>query len=156
MYLSDKTCRQLAEWKCDVEGDPKYCYRTCGVSANHKNRFCTESLLVCKKTNANLERFAWCDDIPAYDLRDIITNGEMAKAFFGEEILKDSLNRLFWKYKEGYFGFGEYTDSGKIQAKAFELHSLKILICLQAGLQEEAEAYLLKHTIFNPANQKKT
>ena len=73
------------------------------------------------------------NDYKIYDLRDIITNGEMAKAFFGE---------LYWQRETDKDA--QYYPMNKVE----NLNSL-----LHQNKQEKAEEYLLEHTIFNPKNK---
>jgi len=81
----------------------------------------------------------WGADVPEIlSLSEIICNGEMAKAFFGEEI------RLFKVYPDR---------EDEIFLKSFNGHTQCILTLLQKNKQEEAEAYLLANTIFNPSNK---
>ena len=111
MYLSLETSKKLKEMGCDVESE--YVFNKYGERARKQEN---------SKPVGEL--------YPAYDLRDIICNGEMAKAFFG-----DYRSRLLIRGEKLYFG-------------GFS-HAERILSLLQQNKQEEAEAYLLEHCIFN-------
>jgi hypothetical protein len=76
-----------------------------------------------------------CDGVftEAHDIRDIICDGEMAKKFFFN--------------KDHYQEFSVYNEE-QIKANVQEMVSL-----LHKNKKEEAEAYLLENTIFNPRNK---
>jgi len=83
---------------------------------------------------------------PTYDLRDIICNGEMAKAFFGEE----ETNEDTYLIRDVEYGNIQEQDVTLSEEPAFILHTTVIKNLLQQNKQKEAEEYLLQHTIFNP------
>jgi len=105
-YLSLETCKQLKEWKCDI-----------GIS-NENDWILHE--MECVNT---------------YDIRDIVCNGEIAKAFFGE-----------------YTNYRIYTEK-EFGKNAYDTCSIEILLLLQQNKKKDAEKYILKNTVFNPKNK---
>jgi hypothetical protein len=80
---------------------------------------------------------------PKYDLRDIICDGEMAKKFFGEGGAKCSCG-----VEEGK----NHIVGCESLIFAINIHGMYILQLLQQNKKEEAEKYLLTHTILRINN----
>ena len=120
MYLSLKTSKQLKEWGC--------------VTVEECDEWDIRQYIEHKDNVHEQEWDLWHRFIidKIYDLRDIICNGEMAKAFFGEDLARATS-----------YGFLD----------AFTSHSIVIMDLLQQNNQEEAEKYFLENTIFNPKNK---
>jgi len=119
-HISLATAKQLKEWGCEIE--------SAVVRADHNDRL----ILYGGKHDLIIKEGVTFDEsvviYPSYDIREIICNGEMAKAFFGEEFNAR---------------FGSKTCS----------HIEMIVNLLSTKKQEEAEQYLLDNCIFNPSNK---
>ena len=121
-HLSEKNCWKLKEWNCDVP----YTQLT--------TRKLEESDFLDGKIHPNVKKWG----IPAYDLRDIICDGEMAKKFFGEKMVGT--------------GLGESPDS-ELYLPNYEWRSWCISSKILNDEKAKAEEYFMANTIFNPLNK---
>jgi hypothetical protein len=109
--LSLETCKQLKEWGCDVESE-----------------LSNTEYIFSKSDPKDIIPISEIQ-IPAYDLRDIICNSEMAEAFFGKK----------------YVYCGGYSEPAfMVRTDILKKYLFK---------NKKAEEYLLEHTIFNPKNK---
>ena len=129
---TQEACQQLKEWGCDVES--KYEWIETYVATDYEPMIGQD--IVPKGQNlGGDDHQVIC---PAYNLRDIICDPEMAKKFFGERryITPAGIERSCSCLE---CGVDEITGS--------------ILRLLHQNKEEEAEKYLLENCIFNPKNK---
>ena len=122
--LSLETSKQLQEWGCYVN-DKKIdqCWFKYRHIKNEINKWIVDDRDVPSPGD-------YTDSYLAYDLRDIICDGEMAKQFFGDNFSQEK------------------------ETKSYKGHTLRMLRFIQQNKKEDAEKYLLEFCIFNPNNKK--
>ena len=121
-YLSLNSAKQLKEWGCEVPCK----YFTQSDQVQH-SVYEYESLQECEDSR-DIENYKYSYFINVYSLNEIICNGEMAKAFFGD--------------KRYSYEIGAMRNYAKI-------HTEEIMSLLYQNKQEEAEQYLLDNCVFN-------
>ena len=132
-HISLEAAKQLKEWGCDVESTHSWSVDRAFIDDEHMYTVCINNSDAVKKGYA-------IDLYPAYDLRDIICNGEMAKAFFGTS--------------EVIYGVEECAECSNTHFSSKHFHCPNhMAILLKQNRKQEAEEYLLEHTIFNPKNK---
>jgi len=80
-YISLATAKQLEAWGCVNEFETEFTW--------YKKDLTDEWFIektYCNPNYTKVEIGVMYEVLKAYDLRDIICNGEMAKAFFGEDM----------------------------------------------------------------------
>ena len=115
--ISLDTAKKLEERGCDVP-----------TQSHHWDTKLEDDAMV-RRSDPKFQKLSYLGEklYPAYDLRDIICDWEMAKKFFGEKHV----------YCGGY------------SEPAFMVHTDYLKKYLVKNKKEEAEKYLLKHCVFN-------
>ena len=157
--LSVSASKKLKEWGCDVP--TVYAWGNCynGERKPYVWDIYTKTKNGVMSSEGNrVNQALYIHGIPTYNLRDIICNGEMAKAFFGEYLLcYDCGEKVGAPLGNDriQIGTGTCTCNRNFEnnEEACEFHAKQMIWYTQQGKKEEAEKYLLDNTIFNPKNK---
>ena len=137
MYTTLETSQKLKEWGVEFDYEIKYYF--CTVDEN--------ILMLTKKEWEDIDYLNYKKiDFPSYDLTKIITNGEMAKKFFGKERRK--IIQLTFSCEKC---LEDYRKESNICG--IEYHTTKMKNYLLEDNQKKAEKCLLANCVFNPLNK---
>ena len=123
-YLSLNSAKQLKEWGCKERSKRTW------TKASFEG---AEWKIIISPTTGK-------DEYNCYSLSEIICNGEMAKAFFGED------ERLMFVETDTFAHH-------EIEKRYLPGHTAYLADMLQQNKQKEAEQYLLDNCVFNPKNK---
>ena len=136
LFLSLENCKKLKDAGCDVESE--YYYELRYKMTGEEEWIDVYGL---DESTRSVRR---------YNISEIITNGEMAEAFFGDYNGENQYH---------YCGQGGLDDNWCMNCDSHidwesmvspvDYHTTKIKNFLLDNKKESAEAYLLEHTVFN-------
>jgi len=130
-YLTKETAKQLKDWGCDLKSEK-----------THQIQFALQHFWTIGNTGYGLDAKDLSDvDCKEYNAYHILEDVcvKYAKEFFGEEervVIVETCN------------FAHH----EIEKKYLPGHTAYLIDFIQQNKKQEAEKYLLKHTIFNPKN----
>ncbi len=138
-YLSLSANKTLKKWGCEIFTEKYFISNGCLCKKDSKTPYLSNQYY-------------------AYDLNEIITNGEMAKAFFGDVLTcYDCGEKVGKPMGNGciQIGTGSCICSRQFENNepAFEFHSKQLTSWLLNHEKEWAEDYLLGNCVWNPENK---